>query len=151
MKKSIKLLTLMFAATTAITLPVTLLATSCTTYTNNKSNSNIVINSQSSSTNNYTIGGSETLELFVDASTNSGTLIYAWSISKDNGSTWETISGATSSKYNVANTPGLDSITTTTTWRYKVKVSLSEATEGTFVEGSVYSVKFTPASSSSEF
>lgn len=141
MKKSLKLLTLTLLSAITITVPLTVLISSCANNTHN-SDSSIVINSQSPSVTNIN-STSNPPTLFVDAKSNEGDLSYAWSLSKDNGKTWQYIEGAIESSYTI-NDPEINKIDVDSTWQYKVEIKLNDS-DNVAVTSNIYKVNIKPA------
>lgn len=140
MKKSLKLLTLTLLSTMTVTVPLTVLISSCANNTHN-SDSSIVINSQSPSITNMN-STSNPPTLFVDAKSNEGDLSYAWSLSKDDGKTWQYIEGATGSSYTISD-PEINKIGVDSTWQYKVEIKLNDS-DNVAITSNIYKVNIKP-------
>lgn len=141
MKKSLKLLTLTLLSAITVTVPLTVLISSCANNTHN-SDSSIVINSQSPSVTNMN-STSNPPTLFVDAKSNEGDLSYAWSLSKDDGKTWQCIEGATENSYTI-NDPEINKIDVDSTWQYKVEIKLNDS-DNVAITSNIYKVNIKPA------
>lgn len=140
MKKSLKLLTLTLLSAVTVTIPLTVLISSCVNNTHN-SDSSIVINSQSPSITNMN-STSNPPTLFVDAQSNDGVLSYAWLLSKDDGKTWQYIEGANESSYTISD-PEINKVDVDSTWQYRVEIKLNN-NDNVAITSNIYKVNIKP-------